>query len=383
MIASSGVAHPTATIDWLAFLARPRLPSPDPQHLDSLRGRSILVTGAGGSIGSALSLELARLAPRHLALLDASEQALYRLQRALADAALPHPPSLHLANVADPAHLGELFSIHRPELVFHAAAYKHVPLLEEHSLEAIANNALATQTLVQCAHEWGTERVVLLSTDKAVEPVSILGTTKRIAELIVLAHGGVALRLGNVLGTEGSVSQTFLRQIASGGPITVSDPRAERYFLTCDEAVDLLLGAAVEAPAGSLLVPSLDRPHTVTSMARFLIDNFARQDTLKLTFTGLRPGDKLRESLWSRDEETLPAEARGYRAVAHKPLHLSSITQDLSSLREAVTSRDLEQALAACIRLVPDYLPSPLVLTQIQSQIQTQANLANAEAQLP
>ena len=191
MLPPSDAASKSAPIDWYSFLARHRLPSPSTENLERLRDTSILVTGAGGSIGSALSNELAKLQPRRLVMLDASEQALYRLQSSLADAHLPANSTIILANILDKAHLGEILETHRPQLIFHAAAYKHVPLLEENPLAAIANNALGTFNLIECARRFNVTRVVLLSTDKAVAPISILGATKRIAEQITVANSGI------------------------------------------------------------------------------------------------------------------------------------------------------------------------------------------------
>jgi FlaA1/EpsC-like NDP-sugar epimerase len=349
-------------VDWYSFLERPRLPSPATESLEQFRYSSILVTGAGGSIGSALSLQLARLNPRRLVLLDASEQAVYRLQSALAEASLPGRPRVVLATVTDAAHLDELLEDHRPQLVFHAAAFKHVPLLEEHPLEAIANNALGTLTLAECAKRCNTARIVLLSTDKAVAPISILGATKRIAEQITLANDGVVLRLGNVLGSEGSVGETFLRQIAAGKPITITHPDAERYFLTLEEAVDLLLASATIAPAGSLLIPQLDRQHTIASLADFLIAACSPGARPAIIFTGLRPGDKIRETLWLSDEQPSTAATHGYLELKQQASDNSALRRELKYLEGAVRERDLPRAIEAVRRLVPSYTPSATVL---------------------
>jgi FlaA1/EpsC-like NDP-sugar epimerase len=357
--------HPapyTNSIDWYEFLERPRLPSPTQKSLEYLHDASILVTGAGGSIGSALSLQLARLRPRSLALLDASEQALYRLQSAFADAPLPAQPQFILTNITDDAHLDEIVETYRPELIFHAAAYKHVPLLEEHPLEAIANNALGTLTLAECAKKHRVAGLVLVSTDKAVAPISILGASKRIAERIILAHEGVVLRLANVLGSEGSVSETFLRQIAAGGPLTITDPDAERYFLTCEEAVDLLLASA-SAKAGSMLVPNLDRQYKISSLAEFLIQTRPSKARPSIAFTGLRPGDKTREALWSTEEGPMPTARHGHFEMERQASGNPLLRRELMQLKDAVQERDLPRALEIVLQLVPSYTPSATVRT--------------------
>lgn len=362
------VPHATSKvspIDWYRFLKRPRLPSPDAQSLEQLHGASILVTGAGGSVGSALSLQLAKLQPSRLTLLDASEQALHRLQSALAGAAPPLEPCLILANVNDSAHLEEIFETHHPRIIFHAAAYKHVPLLEDHPLQAISNNALGTLKIVECAKKLNITRIVLLSTDKAVAPGSILGASKRLAEKITLAHKGVVLRLGNILGSEGSVSETFLRQIAHGGPITLTDRGAERYLLTCEEAVDLLLAATL-AHSGSLLVPDLNRQYSIESLAEFLLSTLPRQTRPRVVFTGLRPGEKIRESLWSSNERPRGASERGYLQIESQSPDPTLLHRELIHLAKAVHERDLPCAMEVMLRLVPGYAPSATVLTLMQ-----------------
>ena len=216
---------------------------PRQEVLDGLSREPIVITGGGGSIGSALALRLGALGSQKLVLLEASESNLYALERDWAAALETNPRSASpmtpiLGSAGDMALLQEVFATHRPRIVFHAAAFKHVPLMEEHPLAAIANNVFATEILTQVAEAHGA-RVILLSTDKAVEPASVMGATKRVAEQIVLASGGTVLRLGNVLASRDSVTEVFARQIAQGGPVTVTDPAARRYFLTLDEAVSL------------------------------------------------------------------------------------------------------------------------------------------------
>jgi FlaA1/EpsC-like NDP-sugar epimerase len=353
-------------IDWYAFLARPRLPSPSAATFEQLRESSILVTGAGGSIGSALSLRLAALCTRNLVLLDASEQALYRLQSALAGLALDRMPHLVLGSATDPVHLDEVCAMHRPDLIFHAAAYKHVALLEDHPVAAIANNAIGTHSLVECARMHGVSHTVLLSTDKAVAPSSILGASKRIAERITLAHSGVVVRLGNVLGTHGSVVEIFLQQIRAGGPVTLCDQGAERFFLTCEEAVDILLAAAVAAEPGSLLVPHLDRAHSILDLARFLIATPSSARELPLKFIGLRPGDKLHEALWSPDEKRMACEVDGCLRLEHGSAEDPQLHPLLSLLQSAVQQRDLANAMRLVQQLVPDYTPSPVLAAYME-----------------
>lgn len=356
-----------ADIDWYAFLARPRLPSPPAESLEQLHRSSILVTGAGGSIGNALSLRLASLRPHNLVLLDASEQALHRLSSTFATDVPDLTPHLVLGSVNDSAQLDEICAMHRPSLIFHAAAYKHVSLLEENPLAAIANNAIGTDSLAACAHGHGVSRIVLLSTDKAVAPASILGASKRIAEEIILAHKSIVVRLCNVLGTDGSVVETFQKQIRVGVPITISDREAERFFLTCDEAVDLLIASAITSQPASLLIPQLERAHSIVGLAEFLIETMSPMKTMPLNFTGLRPGEKLHEALWSADEAPAPSEVSGCLQLARKRGDSSQLDDAIDCLKSAVQERDLLLSIRCVQRLVPDYTPSPTLMAQVQS----------------
>jgi FlaA1/EpsC-like NDP-sugar epimerase len=295
-----------------------------------------------------------------LLLLDASESRLYGLQQDWLQRGLPSIMTPLLGSVTDRTLLDEVFTTHAPQLVFHAAAFKHVPLLEQQPLAAIANNIFGTLSLVRAA-EGHRARVILLSTDKAVEPCSIMGATKRVAEHIVLAAGGIVLRLGNVLGTRGSVTETFASQIASGKPLTVTDPAARRYFLTIDEAVSALLVAAAEPENPALLAPELARPHFITDLARFLAHELAPGRSVEIDFIGARPGDKDAERFWSTTETPRPANELGLLAIQSPILTDAELETRLAALRTAVDTRDLAGALAELCLLVPDYLPSSTV----------------------
>ena len=358
-IYTPGVLSSLEQLDWSGFLARPCIPSPPARSLAALRSASVLITGAGGSIGSALALRLATLAPSRMLLLEASETHLFTLQGAFAGSGAPVTPIL--GSIANSALLHEVFAEHAPGLVFHAAAFKHVPLLEEQPLAAIENNIFGTQALVAAASAHGS-RVVLLSTDKAVEPASILGVTKRVAEHIVLAAAGTVLRLGNVLASRDSVAQVFARQIAAGSPLTVTHPAARRYFLTLDEAVNLLLAAAVQPDPPALLAPALPAPHYVADLAQFLARHLAPGREISIDFTQPRPGDKETEHLWSSNESARPAGMDGL-FLLQSPLvangHLHSALADLGA---ALHARDLAAALSRLRALVPDYAPSAAIL---------------------
>ncbi len=347
-----------AEIDWYGFLERlPLLPAPD---LASLHDQCIFVTGAGGSIGSALSLRLASAAPRRLVLLDSSEQSLYRLQLLL-DRSESASVITVLGSVNDEVLLDELCERYRPDLVFHAAAHKHAPLLESQPLAAIATNTLGTWALAQALERHHGARSILLSTDKAVDPTSILGATKRVAELITLAYEGTVLRLANVLGSEGSVVDTFLEQIATGRPFTITDPESDRFFLTIEEAVDLLLTAAVGFQRSSLLVPRLDKPHSITALANFLAATQSVSGPVEQSFTALRPGDKLHESLVASSEHTIDGPLPCLLEVLPQGLAELDLRATLARLTEAVHARDLRRAIDNLFTLVPTWRPSNLL----------------------
>jgi len=288
----------------------------DPVHIKAddasyLRDKVVLVTGAGGSIGSELCRQVARRRPRHLVLLGHGENSIYLIHGELQS----QFPGLKLApviaDVRDKARLRRVFQEHRPEVIFHAAAHKHVPLMERNLEEAVTNNVLGTRNVLEVAEELGVERFVLISSDKAVNPVNIMGATKRIAELMVQdtarRTGGnfVAVRFGNVLGSRGSVVPLFKRQIAAGGPVTVTHSDMERYFMTVPEAVYLVLQAAALGQGGELFVLDMGEPVKILDLAHDLITLSGLQPgrDIEIKFVGVRPGEKLRERLFLEGED--------------------------------------------------------------------------------
>jgi len=365
------VITPSNCIDWRAFLARPPLPRPSPEILDAFGRTPLLITGAGGSIGSALAMRLAQSGSSRAVLLEASENQLHQLQQALTGAQASAGAVFALGNASDSALLENLFAAHRPRMVFHAAAHKHVPLLELQPFAAIANNIFVTETLVAAAAQQGA-CVLLLSTDKAVRPASVMGATKRIAEEIVLASGGTVVRLANVLGSSGGVTEIFREQAARGGPLTVTDPKARRYFLTMEEAVDLLLQSAyiaadtaASAASAAVLVPAIDADHSIAELAGFMARALAPGRELPVDFTGLRPGDKLVERLWDDGESASPA-MDGLLFIHSDRPEPTEFASGLNALRAAARERDLAAALAELCVLVPGFSPSETVLALAQ-----------------
>ena len=292
----------------------------DPVALDDaglhrfLDGRTVLVTGAGGSIGAELCRQIARFTPARLVLFEVSEFALYSIAQEFQDR---HPElrvSAVIGDAKNEARVAELFARYRPDVVFHAAAYKHVPLMEEeNAFEAVRNNVLSTVVVARAAQAHGTRKLVLVSTDKAVNPTNVMGASKRLAELacqVLQSTGGtelVIVRFGNVLGSAGSVVPRFREQIASGGPVTVTHPQIQRYFMSIPEAAQLVLQAGEMGKGGEIYVLDMGEPVLIADLARQMIrlSGFGEAD-IRIEYTGLRPGEKLYEEPLADAEKTLP-----------------------------------------------------------------------------
>jgi FlaA1/EpsC-like NDP-sugar epimerase len=271
-----------------------------------LTGRRVLVTGAGGSIGSELCRQIDRLGPAELVLLDRDESALHAVQLSLEGRALLDRPNLVVADIRDRSRVHEVLARWRPEVIFHAAALKHLPLLELHPAEAVKTNVYGTLNLLEAAEALGVERFVNISTDKAADPGSVLGYTKRLAERLT-AHTApaagtfISVRFGNVLGSRGSMLATFQAQVAAGGPVTVTHPEVTRYFMTVEEAVQLVVQAGAVGRAGEVLVLDMGEPVRIREVAEQMVANCDRP--VDIVFTGLRPGEKLHEVLLGVAEE--------------------------------------------------------------------------------
>jgi FlaA1/EpsC-like NDP-sugar epimerase len=271
-----------------------------------LRGKRVLVTGAGGSIGSELCRQLRRFGPRSLVMLDRDESGLHAVQMSIEGRALLDDPRLVVADIRDRPRMSEVFARHRPQVVFHAAALKHLPLLELHPSEAVKTNVWGTQVLLELSAEFEVEHFVNISTDKAANPTSTLGYSKRIAERLTADMARrttgvfVSVRFGNVLGSRGSMLTTFETQIESGGPVTVTHPEVTRYFMTTTEAVELVIQAGAIGRRGEVLVLDMGDPVSIDDVARQLIARSQRP--IRIDYTGLRPGEKLHEELWADGE---------------------------------------------------------------------------------
>ena len=273
---------------------------------DYVMGRRVLVTGAGGSIGSELCRQLHRFGPEKLVMLDRDESALHAVQMAIEGRALLDSDHLVVADIRDRNRMREVFEKHQPHVVFHTAALKHLPLLEMHPAEAVKTNVFGTLNVLEAAAGAGVDRFVNISTDKAADPSSVLGYTKRIAEQLTSWFAAresgtfLSVRFGNVLGSRGSVLGAFERQIADGGPVTVTHPDVTRYFMTVQEAVQLVIQAGAVGSPGEALVLDMGEPVRIVDVARRLVAQSDRP--IDIVFTGLRPGEKLHEVLMGQSE---------------------------------------------------------------------------------
>jgi FlaA1/EpsC-like NDP-sugar epimerase len=327
-----------------------------------LAGKTVLVTGAGGSIGSELCRQIARSGPAQLLLLGHGENSIYHIHQEL----VAREPAIDLvpliADTRDAGRLATIFDRFRPDVVVHAAAHKHVPLMQWNPEEAVSNNVEGTKVLVETCERSNVQTFVMISTDKAVNPTSVMGATKRIAEHIVQAAAArtgrryVAVRFGNVLGSRGSVVPLFQRQIEAGGPVTVTHPDVRRYFMTIPEAVQLVLQSAALGRGGEVFVLDMGEPVRIVDLARDMIRLAGLEvgEDIEIAFTGLRPGEKLYEELFFDDEH--------HARTVHEKVFVSRnghgpgcpLDTALDCLLDAAQSQD-RAALYACIRdLVPE-----------------------------
>jgi FlaA1/EpsC-like NDP-sugar epimerase len=340
---------------------------------DSISGRKILLTGAGGSIGSALASFIVGSDPRLLILLDHSERSIYELD------ADPHALGSgveHLSilgDICDERLLVEIFERHQPEVILHTAALKHVPLMEENPIAAVQINALGTNTLARTAAAFGLGKFIMVSTDKAVNPRSIMGASKRVAELALLRWSSKqsrmrSIRLGNVLGSQGSVVPIFERQVAGGGPVTVTHPEASRYFLTMEEAVELILAALKIEGEEGVLFPDLGEPMKIIDLAHKVIKEAGLhpESEIPITLIGLRPGDKMSENfVAARESVTHTNDARlfGIKTPVLSPDEFDSRMEELA---ENVNRRNLPLILSSLCKIVPEYQPGESLLRLVR-----------------
>jgi FlaA1/EpsC-like NDP-sugar epimerase len=377
-----------------------------------LAGRVVLVTGAGGSIGGELCRQIASYGPAALVGFDHAETALYEIEQEMA-ARFPTVAFFpEVGNIRDRRRLREVFGNYRPQAVYHAAAYKHVPLMETHLFEAVENNVFGTRQVARAAAAAGCREFVLVSSDKAVRPANVMGATKRLAELVCLGAGNpgwrdrpvsppavrgwaappadprlahrplgypplgypktrfLVVRFGNVLGSNGSVIPRFRRQIAAGGPITVTHPDMQRFFMTIPEAAQLVLEAATLGRGGEIFVLEMGEPVRIADLARkmVLLSGLCPDKDIRIEYSGVRPGEKLFEELHAAGEETVETSHRQIRVFAGSGLGVPRLEAGLRTLRQATESRNAGGVLLCLKELVADYNPSGAILRQAFEQ---------------
>lgn len=347
--------------------------SREPVHLEegeirkSLSGQAVMITGAAGSIGAELSRQIASFGPRVLILLDRAESDLFRIDLELRTKYPSLPVTAEVCDICDQERVEDIIRHHRVDCIFHAAAYKHVPLMELHPLEAARNNVLGTWMLACTAYDNRVKRFVLISSDKAVNPTNVMGATKRVAEMLVScfptpAEGQegtrfVSVRFGNVLASNGSVVPIFQRQIAIGGPVTVTHPEVQRYFMTIREAVQLVLQASTMSHGGDIFVLDMGEPVKIVDLARNMIRlaGFVPDDDVEIRFVGLRPGEKLFEELITRGEHILPTRHEKIKIFQGHPVDSRMIDTWIAKLRILMAHREEVSVIHHLAALVPEY----------------------------
>ena len=329
----------------------------DPRPLGRLiAGRRVMVTGAGGSIGSELCRQIAELQPAALLMFDRYENSLHQIRMELQDREPSFSMHAIVGDVTDPMRVGEALREHVPQIIFHAAAHKHVPLMEENPCEAIKNNVRGTRLLAGAAEKHGVDRFILISTDKAVNPTSVMGASKRLAELVVRAqaHGSgtsfCIVRFGNVLGSNGSVVPRFMDQIRKGGPVTITHPEMRRFFMLIPEAVQLVLHAASRAESGGTYMLEMGEQVKLVDMARDMIRLAGlRPEDIKIKFIGMRPGEKLAEELVGPDEQAAPSTVEKVLCVRGRWRQGADFLAQIESL-EALAARGRSAAVVATMK---------------------------------
>ena len=334
------------------------------QYGDYLIGKTILVTGGGGSIGSELCRQIAKIPPKKLIILDVYENSAYEIQQELKR---KYGSNLNLEveiiTICDKSQLERLFEKEKIDVVFHAAAHKHVPLMEKNAEEAVKNNVFGTLNLLECADKYGVQRFVQISTDKAVNPTNIMGATKRICEMMVQSKDKtsktefVAVRFGNVLGSNGSVIPLFEEQIKTMGPVTVTHPDIIRYFMTIPEAVSLVLTAGGLAKGGEIFVLDMGEPVKIKSLAENLIrlSGFVPHEDIKIEYVGLRPGEKLYEELLMDEEGIKKTESK--KIYIGHPINMDekAFYDDIEKLRGVAARGNYSEIEAMLMKIVPTF----------------------------
>ena len=329
-----------------------------------LKDKTILVTGAGGSIGSEMCRQVCKFGPKHLLLVEQAENPLFFIERELKKEYPDVPMTALIRDITNKSRLRQIFEKYKPQVVIHAAAHKHVPLMETNPGEAINNNVIGTKNVADSANEFGADDFVMISTDKAVNPTSIMGSSKRIAEMYVQSLDGTSnthfttVRFGNVLGSNGSVVPIFKKQIAAGGPVTVTHPEMERYFMTIPEASQLVLQAATLGKGGEIFVLDMGEPVKIVHLAREIItlSGFRPDEDIEIVYSGMRPGEKLFEELSIEGEDMLPTRHPKIAAWQNIPVDRDVLMQTISKLLRVAKTQDHDRIVELIKTVIPEYI---------------------------
>jgi FlaA1/EpsC-like NDP-sugar epimerase len=372
MIEQRGLAGQIREVSVEDLLGRIPVRLNEEQILSTLEGKVVLVTGAAGSIGSELCRQIARFRPAGIVGFEIAESPLFEIDREMRQTFPSVPFYPEIGSIQNCVRIDEVLSRHKPHAIFHAAAYKHVPLMEAHAFEAIENNIFGTYTVAAAAAKHGVEDFVLISSDKAVRPTNVMGATKRVAELLLHALRNsrtryISVRFGNVLGSNGSVIPIFKKQIAAGGPVTVTHPEMRRFFMTIPEACQLVLQAAVLGESGQVCVLDMGQPVKIVELARnlILLSGLKPDEDIRIEFTGMRPGEKLYEELNTLLEDTVPTAHDKVRIFVGDGMPVGDIQNWLAEFREICTVRETGRLVLALKELVWDYNPSTYLLKDL------------------
>jgi FlaA1/EpsC-like NDP-sugar epimerase len=391
IIRGHGLAKQVRDVAVEDLLGRSQVQLDEDEIAKKLDGKVVLVTGAGGSIGSELCRQIARFHPKAIVGYEISENALFYLDLEMKEnfpGVAFHP---EIGSVQKSRRLGEVLERYRPSILYHAAAYKHVPMMEAHLFEAVENNVFGSYMTALAASQYGLEDFVMISTDKAVRPTSVMGVTKRLAELAVssLQNGGtrfMSVRFGNVLGSNGSVIPLFKKQIAAGGPVMVTHPEMLRYFMTIPEASQLVLQASTMGQGGEIFVLDMGDPVRIVDLARnlILLSGLRPGEDIRIEFSGIRPGEKLYEELQTFEESMVPTGHKKIKIFTGPMISFQEMKGSIENLRQICSARDVTQLLLHLKETVPEYNPSANVLKRALTEKHIPAEkpkLALAQAQ--
>jgi FlaA1/EpsC-like NDP-sugar epimerase len=363
------------------LLQREPIKLDNPEVMEFVMGKSVMVTGAAGSIGSELVRQLLLFEPSKIVMVDQAETPMFELRNEVLKLLKDNNIDLvfKIADVSNKVRMEYIFRRHRPRVVFHAAAYKHVPLMEENPFEAVRVNVLGTKLIADLSFDFGVERFVMISTDKAVKPTNVMGATKKLAELYCQYLGKlsnnsattfVTTRFGNVLGSNGSVIKIFRDQIDAGGPITVTHPEIIRYFMTIPEACQLVLEASAMGAGSDLFIFDMGQPVKIVDLARKMIElaGLKAGEDIKIVFSGLRPGEKLYEELLLASESTLPTHHSKIMIAQVEGVSGDSIITTLQNLDEALKQADNLMIVAELKKIIPDFISNNSEFEQLDKK---------------